>query len=79
MPFRARKYVIVTTEFTPGLKVGGQFEVKSSITAANGSWTTFKLDYFLESMMPRGKWFAILAGAPIRDASDVSGSQFGGG
>ena len=67
--------VIVTTLWDPSVSsIGQQFSVQSAITAANGAWTTVKYDLLLESIVPRGKWFAIVEGAPI-GGTDVSGGQ----
>jgi hypothetical protein len=48
----------LTTEFNPDLKLGGQVNVNSSITVANGIWNVFSIVHELESEMPGGAWFS---------------------
>ncbi len=48
--------------FNPAFKFGGAIEVKSSLgIPANGKWIVNGLDYDLESMVPKGSWFAMLS------------------
>ena len=49
---------IVRTRFNPALRFGGQIEVQSAVTPANGVWNIIGLDYELESQTPDGAWEA---------------------
>lgn len=50
----------LTVLFTPSITFGGQVQVESSLTPANGTWTVFSVTHELESEMPGGKWFTRL-------------------
>lgn len=50
----------LTVLFTPSITFGGQVQVESSLTPANGTWTVFSVTHELESEMPGGKWFTQL-------------------
>ena len=53
--------IIVTTLFDPtqNLKRLSTITVQSDLTPVCGNWNVVGLDYELESMVPRGEWFAI--------------------
>ncbi|MGA1801484.1 phage tail fiber protein [Rhizobium sp. HT1-10] len=49
--------VLVAAIFNPSLLYGGEIEVKSDLTPACGKWKVIRLEYELESLVPKGKWF----------------------
>jgi hypothetical protein len=53
-------FVSLTTEFLPGLRLGGLFNLETSLDPASGQYFSNTLGYELESEMPDGKWFANL-------------------
>lgn len=50
--------IALTTEFNPDLKLGGQVNVTSSLTVANGVWNIYSIVHQLESETPGGAWFS---------------------
>jgi hypothetical protein len=50
-------FVIVTALFNPDVKFGGEIEIKSELTSANGKFIVQELIYELESLVPGGRWF----------------------
>jgi hypothetical protein len=52
--------VIVQSLYNPAVQYGGLIEIKSDLTAANGTWIVRSLDYYLDSLVPRGKWFMVV-------------------
>lgn len=50
--------IVVTTEFNPVARFGGQVEVKSELTPACGTWNVLTLLHDVESQVPTGKWFS---------------------
>lgn len=50
----------LTVLFTPSITFGGQVQVESALTPANGTWTVFSVTHELESETPGGKWFTQL-------------------
>jgi len=50
--------IVLTTEFNPDLALGGQVNVTSSLTVANGIWNVFSVVHELESETPGGSWFS---------------------
>lgn len=59
-PMRTENGIALTTLFNPTITFGGQVQVKSSVTPANGGWTVFNIVHDLESELPDGKWFTML-------------------
>jgi hypothetical protein len=60
--------LMVTTMFNPSLKIGGQFQVKSSIAPANGTYVATQISHSLESITPEGQWFTHILGVPMQGA-----------
>lgn len=58
--FSGSGLVSLTTLFQPGLRLGGQFDLATSIGPAAGRYASNALSYDIESEMPGGKWFANL-------------------
>lgn len=58
--------IIVATLFVPTLKRGGQITVQSDLAPACGTWWINNLTYDLESMVPGGKWFAVIEAGRIK-------------
>lgn len=58
--------LMVTTMFNPSLKIGGQFQVQSSITPANGTYVASQISHSLESITPEGQWFTHILGTPMQ-------------
>lgn len=56
-PTRTENGILVRTLFNPNLVFGGQIQVESSLTPANGKWSIFRIEHELESETPGGKWF----------------------
>jgi hypothetical protein len=55
--------VMVKKLFDRNINYGTTMTVKSEVvTVANREWTINRIDYILESVTPRGDWFAILYG-----------------
>ena len=50
--------------FNPQINFGGQVQVQSDITPANGTWSVQNLTHDIESEMPGGQWFTALTLAP---------------
>lgn len=50
--------IVLTTQFNPDLILGGQVNVTSSLTVANGVWNVFSVVHELESETPNGTWFS---------------------
>jgi Baseplate hub gp41 len=56
-PMYQTRNVQVRTLFDPAVKYGGQVQIQSQLTPANGNWTVVgQLDYNLSSQMPDGPW-----------------------
>lgn len=53
--------VICQVLYNPSIQCGGYVKIESSLTAANGSWIVNVLDHFLDSQVPRGKWFSLVS------------------
>jgi hypothetical protein len=50
--------IVVTTQFNPTVRFGGQIQVQSSLTPACGAWNVVTLVHDIEANMPGGKWFS---------------------
>lgn len=59
-PAHTQNGIALTVLFTPSITFGGQVEVESSLTPANGTWTVFSVTHELQSETPGGKWFTQL-------------------
>jgi hypothetical protein len=46
--------------YHPGVLMGGQINVKSSLSVANGLWNVFSVGHTLESERPGGAWFTFI-------------------
>jgi hypothetical protein len=60
--------VKVRTLFNNELKIGGQIQIKSSITPANGTWKIEKLEHNLQSLTPNGEWFSTIEASKLNAA-----------
>lgn len=68
----------VKTLFNNELQIGGQVEIQSSITPANGTWIIQRIEHNLQAFTPNGEWFTTIeALSPSKGGSGVSGG--GGG
>ena len=54
--------IYVTAYYDPSIQPQGQFNVVSSITAAQGLWTMAQLNLELDSLVPHGRWQMTLVG-----------------
>lgn len=63
----------VTTIFNSDLKPGGKIQVKSDLTPACGEWHIMSLEYALDSMIPKGKWFCIFSASRLMGAQPAGG------
>jgi hypothetical protein len=52
------------TEFNPQISFGGNIQVESIITAANGKWTVNHIEHEIESQLPGGHWMTTLQCTP---------------
>jgi hypothetical protein len=59
-PAHTQNGIVVTTLFNPSITFGGQVEVRSILTPANGRWTVFSVVHDLEAETPDGQWFTRL-------------------
>src|SRR5712691_8451722 len=50
------------TLFNNELRIGGQVQVESSVTTANGTWTIYKIEHNLQALTPNGEWFTTVEG-----------------
>jgi hypothetical protein len=51
-----RNMIKVRTQFDPDIKLPGTIEVKSQLTAANGTWSVVLAGHTLETQQPNGPW-----------------------
>lgn len=56
----------LSTLYNPSIRFGGEVNVQTSLTGANGRWTVNSIHHHLESQMPGGAWF-----------TEIQGYQFG--
>lgn len=56
----------LSTLYNPSIRFGGQVDVQTSLTGANGRWTVNSVHHHLESQTPGGAWF-----------TQIQGHQFG--
>ncbi len=57
--------IAIRALFQPTFAFGQNIQVQSGITPACGLWTIYRLEYFLESQTPNGRWFCdIMAAEP---------------
>jgi hypothetical protein len=63
-PAFRQKVIVVKTLFTPAIQILGEFQVKSTLTPANGTWKSFHLIHELECAMPHGRWFTTIEAVP---------------
>lgn len=61
-PMFNENQVIVITQYDSAIEFGKLVEIKSDLTAANGSWIVNGLVHQLEANMPKGKWFSVVTG-----------------
>jgi hypothetical protein len=57
--------VIVRSIYNPSIGFGHKIEVQSDLTPACSEWVVYRLDYELDSMVPHGKWFAVMEAARV--------------
>lgn len=50
----------VKTIYNPGVALGGQIQIQSSLPKATGTWVVLKVDHALDSMLPEGLWESTL-------------------
>lgn len=53
--------VICQILFNPAVKMGGEVEIQSDLTAANGKWIVNQLVHYLDAEVPKGKWFSLVS------------------
>lgn len=58
--FAGTSRISVKTLFNPQIKPGGQVQIQSSVTPANGTWVINTLSHDLESLKFNGMWFTSL-------------------
>lgn len=56
-PTHTQNGIVITTLFNPSIVYGGQVEIESDLTPANGTWTVFSVSHTLQSETPDGEWF----------------------
>ncbi len=57
--------IALKTMYNPSIKAGGKIQVKSSITAACGTWNVWTLAHDLQSQTPDGNWFSEITGKTV--------------
>lgn len=67
--------MIVTSEFLPTAKLGGQIRVESSIPVANGLWNNFRVVHDLQSETPGGAWYTQIEVYPADNATQNQNGQ----
>ncbi len=65
-PTLSSKGMTVKMMYNPNLRIGGDIEVKSSITMAEGIWRIYDLTHNLSSEMVGGPWFTIAEVSNVR-------------
>lgn len=56
-PIHTQYGISVETIFNPNIQAGGQIQVQSILTPANGLWATYAVTHDLASELPDGPWF----------------------
>lgn len=51
------KGVIFSSLFNPAIRVGGDVQITSSVTPANGAWSCYAVQHDLQSEVSDGRWF----------------------
>jgi len=59
-PSQSSVGIKVRTLFNNDLRIGGQVQIQSSITPANGTWTISKIEHNLQCLTPNGEWFTTI-------------------
>ena len=72
-PMRTQNGIEVKTLFNPTIIFGGQFEVRSLLTPANGMWTVNNVTHEIESETPGGKWFTTIGGNILGQETAIVG------
>jgi hypothetical protein len=63
----------VKTLFNNQLQIGGQVQIQSSITPANGMWVIDRIEQNLQCLTPNGEWFTTFeAHSPTKGGGAVS-------
>ena len=68
-------WIRVTSYYNPSIIPGGQIQVQSEFTAANGVWNLGQIDYELDSLMPHGRWFMTMNGYNQKSTGLPGGDQ----
>jgi hypothetical protein len=55
-PSYTQQGIKVDTVFNPQLARGQMVKIESSLFRASGTWTVYKLDHMLETLVPKGQW-----------------------
>ncbi len=65
--------IIVTTLFVATLEPFTSINVQSDLTPACGTWNIYNMDLTLDSMVPHGRWFAILSASRVNGGGVTAG------
>ena len=75
-PLVDRNNIIVKTLFNPQVVFGDKVQVYSEIVeAANATWNISSIDFELDSMVPRGRWFQTIRGVDPATSGGGSSSE----
>ncbi len=55
--------------FNPAFRIGGKFNLQTSLTPAAGVWATQSVHHDVEANMPGGKWFTAIRGVGIQSGT----------
>lgn len=59
-PAHTQNGIVVRTLYNPSITFGGQVQIESTLTPANGVWTVFAVAHELDAETPGGSWFTQL-------------------
>jgi hypothetical protein len=79
-PMFEQSSIKLRTLFNPSLQqgaVGNQIQVQSQLTAANGKWNIYEIDYTLTSQEPDGPWEMLIFAFPNSLANPAGASPAG--
>lgn len=64
-PSFSQNMLVVRSIFNPRIEYGATINVQSDVTSACGQWHVYHVVHDIESQMPNGKWFTIIAANSI--------------
>jgi hypothetical protein len=64
--------ILVETRYNPNIVFGGKVEIKSIYTPANGTYTVYTINHYLEANVPKGGWFSTIGAYDSSAAAPVT-------